>query len=165
MRISGNGEKECWRFLEKHGIYRPGSATRINWFKYRFEEVQEYAAEHGIKAAAQKYKIPVKSISNAFYRRERTGLARDALSLRDVCIYLQYRPKEVLEWVAEGRLEAEKQVGKNGYIVYHFQLDTLKRFCEQNPSLLKRRRWPKQRFEFLEKIVFAPKHAELIDGC
>jgi hypothetical protein len=40
----------------------------------------------------------------------------------------------------------------------------IKRFCTLHPSLLTQRRWPKQRLEFCEKVIFAPKHAELIDG-
>jgi len=164
MRISGKGEKACWRFLEKHGIHRPGSTKRTTWSDHLFERVLEYVAEHGMQEASQKFNISTKSISNVLYRREHTGLAHEALTLRDLCLFLRVRPKTVVDWVNQGFLEAEQQLRKDGRIVYRFHHDAIKRFCTLHPSLLTQRRWPKQRLEFCEKVIFAPKHAELIDG-
>jgi hypothetical protein len=82
MRISGNGEKACWRYLEQHGVRRPGSNTRNTFSDQLFERVLEYSAEHGIQAASSRFNLSPKSISNVLYRREQTGLAHDTLTLR-----------------------------------------------------------------------------------
>jgi hypothetical protein len=164
MRISGNGEKACWRFLGQHGIPRPGSAKRITYSDQLFERVLEYSAEHGIQAASQKFNLSTKSISNVLYRREQTGLSHDALTLRDLCMFLRVRPTTVLEWVARGWLVAEKHPRNDGGVVHRFHHDAIKRFCNEHRALLLQRRWPKERLNFCETYIFAPKHAELIDG-
>lgn len=164
MRISGNGEKACWRYLEQHGIRRPGSATRTTFSDQLFERVLEYSAEHGIQAASQKFHLSTKSISNVLYRREQTGLPHDALTLRDLCMFLRVRPKTVLDWVDKGWLLAKKQLRKDGRVVHRFHHEAIQRFCNQYRALLLQRRWPKQRLDFCESFVFAPKHAELIEG-
>jgi hypothetical protein len=99
MRISGNGEKACWRYLEQHGVRRPGSDTRTTFSDQLFERVLEYSAEHGIQAASSKFNLSPKSISSVLYRREQTGLAHDALTLRDLCLFLRVRPNTVLGWI------------------------------------------------------------------
>jgi hypothetical protein len=126
--------------------------------------VLEYSAEHGIRAASQKFNLSTKSISNVLYRREQRGLSHDSLTLRDLCTFLRVRPATVLDWVQRGWLAAEKQPRNDGRVVHRFQYDAIKRFCNQHRALLLQRRWPKQRLEFCETFVFAPKHADLIDG-
>jgi hypothetical protein len=76
----------------------------------------------------------------------------------------QARPRIVLDWVDEGWLLAERQVRKDGRVIHRFHHDAIKRFCNQHRALLLQRRWPKERLNFCETFVFAPKHAELIDG-
>jgi hypothetical protein len=164
MRISGNGEKACWRFLEQHGIRRPGSAKRTTYSDQLFERVLEYSAEHGIQATSLKFHLSTKSISNVLYRREQTGLSRDALTLRDLCMFLRVRPKSVLDWVERGWLAAEKHPRNDGRVVHRFHHDAIKRFCNEYRGLLLKRRWPKERLNFCETFIFAPKHAELIEG-
>ncbi len=93
MRISGNGEKACWRYLEQHGVRRPGSGTRTTFSDQLFERVLEYSAEHGIQAASSRFNLSPKSISNVLYRRDQTGLAHDTLTLRDLCLFLRVRPE------------------------------------------------------------------------
>jgi hypothetical protein len=92
MRISGNGEKGCWRYLEQHGVRRPGSDTRTTFSDQLFERVLEYSAKHGIQAASSKFNLSPKFISNVLYRREQTGLAHDALTLKDLFLFLRVRP-------------------------------------------------------------------------
>jgi hypothetical protein len=164
MRISGNGEKACWRYLEQRGIHRPGSTKRTTFSDELFQRVLEYSAEHGIQAASSRFNLSPKSISNVLYRREQTGLAHDALTLRDLCLFLRVRPNTVLGWIEKGWLLAESQVRKDGRLVRRFHHDAVKRFCNQYRALLLQRRWPRQRLNFCENFVFAPKHAELIEG-
>jgi hypothetical protein len=123
----------------------------------------EYSAEHGIQAASSRFNLSPKSISNVLYRREQTGLAHDALTLRDLCLFLRVRPNTVLGWIEKGWLLAESQVRKDGRVVRRFQHDAVKRFCNQYRAVLQRR-WPKERLDFCESFIFAPKHAELIEG-
>jgi hypothetical protein len=164
MRISGNGEKACWRYLEQHGVRRPGSNTRTTFSDQLFERVLEYSAEHGIQAASSRFNLSSKSISNVLYRREQTGLAHDTLTLRDLCLFLRVRPNTVLGWIEKGWLLAESHVRKDGRVVRRFQHDAVKRFCNQYRAVLLQRRWPKERLNFCESFIFAPKHAELIEG-
>jgi hypothetical protein len=164
MRISGNGEKACWRYLEQHGVRRPGSNTRTTFSDQLFERVLEYSAEHGIQAASSRFNLSPKSISNVLYRREQTGLAHDTLTLRDLCLFLRVRPNTVLGWIEKGWLLAESHVRKDGRVVRRFQHDAVKRFCNQYRAVLLQRRWPKERLNFCESFIFAPKHAELIEG-
>jgi hypothetical protein len=70
----------------------------------------------------------------------------------------------VLGWIEKGWLQAESQVRKDGRVVRRFQHDAVKRFCSQYRAVLLQRRWPKERLSFCENFVFAPKHAELIEG-
>jgi hypothetical protein len=164
MRISGKCEKACWRYLERHGIRRPGAAKRTTYSDQLFERVLEYSADRGIQAASLKFHLSTKSISNALYRHEQTGLSHDTLTLRDMCTFFRVRPKIVLDWVDRGWLASETHPRNDGRIVHRFHHDAIKRFCNEYRGLLVQRRWPKERLNFLEAYVFAPKHAELIDG-
>ena len=91
-------------------------------------------------------------------------LAHDTLTLRDLCLFLRVRPNTVLGWIEKGWLLAESHVRKDGRVVRRFQHDAVKRFCNQYRAILLQRRWPKERLNFCESFIFAPKHAELIEG-
>src|SRR6202034_4378938 len=86
--ISGNDTRACWRFLNKHRIRRPGSASRNKFDRQRTDELVEYISDHGVQAAALRFGYDAKSLYNLLYRQEHTNLSTDVMSLREVCAHL-----------------------------------------------------------------------------
>jgi hypothetical protein len=122
----------------------------------------EYISDHGVHAAALRFGYNAKSLYNLLYRRERTHLSMDAMSLRDVCTHLRIRRSQATRWIELGLLKAERRESKTGAVSYLIEFDALQKFCKEHRSLLVTRRSSLNRLRFLEEYVFAPKHAELL---
>jgi len=160
--LSGNDTGACWRFLNKHGIERPGSASRHRFDPRRCDELIDYISDHGVQAAAMRFGYEAKSLYNLLYRQEHTKLSRDTLSLRQVCAHLRVKYSKASNWVDQGLLKAARHESKTGSVSYLIEFDALQRFCKEHRNLLITRRSSPSRIRFLEEYVFAPKHAELL---
>ena len=97
--LTGNDKRACWRFLNKHGIRRPGSATRHKFDRQTCDALIDYISDHGVQAAAQRFGYDAKSLYNLLYRQEHTNLSSDAMSLRQVCAYLRIKYGQAVRWI------------------------------------------------------------------
>jgi hypothetical protein len=162
MAVTGNGKRACWRFLNKHGIQRPGAAARHKFDRQKTNELIEYISDHGVHAAAIRFGYDAKSLYNLLYRQEHTNLSTDAMSLRELCAHLHIRHGQAIRWIELGLLSAVRRESGNGVVSYRIEFEALRRFCREHRNLLVTRRSSPNRIRFLEEYVFAPKHAELL---
>ena len=162
MALTGHDKAACWRFLKKHGVNRPGSATRHTFDTKKVETIIEYISEHGMHAASQRFHCEAKTLYNLVHRRGYTHCSKDLLSLRQVCGHFGVRYSKVIGWIEQGLLKADCHRTRTGRPMYSIPFDALQKFCKENRDLLITRRWSPNRMRFLEEYVFAPKHAELL---
>lgn len=150
--------------MTRHGVRRPGSATRHKFDPDKFDKLIEYVADHGVHAAAQRFHCSTKSLYNFLYRQEHTNLGRDTMSLRQVCDHLGVKYSRVREWIEKGLLKARRfeRESRRGNVLYLIELDALEEFCTGHPELLISRRKSPTRIRFLKEFILAPKHADLI---
>jgi hypothetical protein len=160
--LTGYDERACWRFLNKHGIERPGSKRRRSFDPRTIDSLIDCVCEHGVQAAAIRFRCEPKALYNLLYRQERTRLSRDALGLREVCNQLRVKYRKGVEWIEQGLLHAIRCESKTGNISYVIDFDVLQKFCKEHRNLLVTRRSSPNRIRFLEEYIFAPKHAELL---
>lgn len=160
--VTGNDKRACWRFLNKHGIRRPGSVSRHKFDRQTCEALIEYISDHGVQAAALRFGYEAKSLYNLLYRQEHTKLSRDAMSLREVCGHLRVRHSQGIRWIEMGLLKAVTRRSASGAVSYLVDFEALQRFCREHRNLLVTRRSSPNRLRFLEEYIFAPKHAELL---
>ena len=160
--VTGKDKSSCWRFLNKHGIQRPGAATRNRFDRKKAEDLVEYISDHGVHAATLRFGYDAKSLYNLLYRMEHTHLSTDALSLRQLCAYLRIKYSQASRWVELGLLKAVRRESRTGAVSYLIEFDALQKFCKEHRNLLVTRRSSPNRIRFLEEFVFAPKHAELL---
>jgi hypothetical protein len=160
--LTGNDQRACWRFLNKHGISRPGSASRHQFDHRTTEALIEYISDHGVRAAALRFGCDTKSLYNLHYRQERTNLSTDAMSLREVCEHLRVKYSQATRWIELGLLRALRRESGTGAVSYLIEFDALQKFCREHRNLLVTRRSSPNRIRFLEEYIFAPKHAELL---
>jgi hypothetical protein len=160
--LTGNDVRACWRFLNKHGIERPGSKRRTLFDPRTVNNLIDCASENGVQAAAIRFGYEPKTLYNLLYRQERTKLSRDVLSLRVVCNQLRVKYRKGVEWIEQGLLRATRCESTNGNVSYLIEFDVLQKFCKEHRNLLVTRRTSPSRIRFLEEYIFAPKHAELL---
>jgi|GEM_PF-2521025 len=160
--LTGKNKRACWGFMNRHGIQRPGSASRHKFDRKRTDELVEYISDHGAHAAALRFGYDVKSLYNLLYRQEHTRLSTDAMSLREVCVHLRIRHSQATQWIELGLLKAVPRKSRTGAVSYLIEFDALQKFCKEHRNLLVTRRSSPHRIRFLEEYVFAPKHAELL---
>lgn len=160
--LTGRDKRACWDFMTSHGIPRPGAVSRQRFDKKRTEELVEYISDHGVQAAALRFGCETKRLYNLLYRRERTHLSMDAMSLRDVCTHLRIRRSQATRWIELGLLKAVRRESRTGAVSYLIEFDALQKFCKEHRNLLVTHRSSSNRIRFLEEFVFAPKHAELL---
>lgn len=60
--LTGNDKRACWRFLNKNGIRRPGSAARHRFNRQTCDALIEYISDHGVQAAAKRFGYDAKSL-------------------------------------------------------------------------------------------------------
>lgn len=161
-KITGNDARACWRFLNKHGIRRPGSASRHKFDRRKTDELVEYISDHGVQAAALRFGYEAKSLYNLLYRQEHTNLSRDAMSLHEFCMHLRIKHGQAIRWIELGLLKAVRRESRTGAVSYLIEFDALRKFCKEHRNLLITRRSSPNRIRFLEEYIFAPKHAELL---
>lgn len=159
-KVSGNDTRACWYFLSKHGIQRPGSATRHTFDRVTCNKLIEYISYHGVQAAAQKFGYNTKSLYNLLYRQEHTKMGRDTVSLRQLSMLLRMKFRQVRGWVERGLLKAQRREFNSGAVSYLIDFKELRRFCKTHPELLLTSRSCPGRISFLEEFLFAPKRAE-----
>jgi hypothetical protein len=160
--ITGNDKRACWRFLNKHGIPRPGSTSRHKFDRQKTDQLIEYISEHGVHDATLRFGYEAKSLYNLLYRQEHTRLSTDAMSLREVCTHLRVKHNQAARWIEMGLLKAVRKESRAGAVSYLIEFEALRKFCKEHRNLLVTRRSSPSRIRFLEEFVFAPKHAELL---
>lgn len=162
VALTGKSSRACWSFMTRHGINRPSSATRHRFEGNKCDELIEYISDHGVRAAALRFRCNTKSLYNFLYRMEHTHLSPDALSLRQVCAHLRVRHSQAIRWIELGLLKAVRRESRTGAVSYLIECDALRRFFKEQRNLLVTRRSAPNRLKFLEDFIFAPKHAELL---
>lgn len=160
--VSGNDTRACWRFLNKHGIERPGSATRHTFDRKTCDRLVEYISNHGIQAAAEKFGYNTKSLYNLLYRQDHTKMSKNTMTLRQLAVYLRMRFSQVRGWVERGLLRAQRREFKSGAVSHLIQFKEVRRFCKNHPELLLTSRSCPGRMSFLEEFLFAPKVVGLL---
>jgi len=105
-----------------------------------------------------------KSLYNLLYRQEYTKLSKDTITLRQLSAYLRMRFGQVHGWVEQGLLKAKRYEFKSGSVSYRVSLDQIRKFCKKHENLIITRRTCLNRMRFLEEVIFAPKHADLVEA-
>ena len=153
--LTGFSSDACWRFLQRHGIQRPGSGTRKVWSD---ETMIEFVMEHGYEKAAQRFNCSRKALYSAMQRHGRTlGHCSGQYGLNQLRRLLNVRLDTLRGWIDMGRLEATPVLfgGKSTYVISN---DQLRRFLTRESGNLLMRRFPEKRVEFLSNYLFCENH-------
>jgi hypothetical protein len=162
--LTGKDKRACWTFMTRHGIRRPGSAKRQKFDRQKTDELIEYISDHGVHAAAQRFHYDTKSLYNLLYRREYTKLSKDTITLRQLAMHLRMRFSRLRGWVEQGLLKAQRHEFKSGSVSYRVSLAEIREFCKKHKDLIFTRRTCHNRMRFLQEVIFAPKHADVVDA-
>jgi hypothetical protein len=164
VSLTGKSKRACWTFMTRHGISRPGSTKRHKFDRQKTDELIEYISDHGVHAAAQRFRYDTKSLYNLLYRQEYTKLSKDSITLRQLSMHLRMRFSRLRGWVEQGLLKAKRYEFKSGNVSYRVSLDEIREFCKKHKDLIITRRTCLNRMRFLQEVIFAPKHADLVDA-
>lgn len=162
--LTGKNKRACWTFMTRHGVMRPGSAKRHKFDHEKVDGLIEYISDHGVHAAAQRFHYDTKSLYNLLYRQEYTKLSKDSITLRQLSMHLQMRYGKVRAWVEQGLLKAKRHEFKSGSVSYRVSLAEVREFCKKHKDLIFTRRTCHNRMRFLQEVIFAPKHADVVDA-
>ena len=154
----------CWRFLERHGIRRPGSGKRLHWDDSKIV----HAMEHGYADTVQKYSCSKGAAYAAVTRYERlVGHCNGGFGLRQLSKLLTVRTEQIKFWIRAGYLEATPTTfgGKDTFVVSDAQLSQfLKKYAGgllcRSDGRVAPRRVPDKRLKFISDYVF-DKHMDL----
>lgn len=160
--LTGKNKDACWKFMTRHGIQRPGSATRHKFDPDKCDKLIEYISDHGVQAAALRFGCNTKSLYNFLYRQEHTKMCKLTMSPREVSEHLGMKYCRVRDWIEQGLLRARRFESKTGSVIYVIEFDALEEFCTNHPELLITRCKSPARVRFLQEFILAPKHADLI---
>lgn len=155
--LTGFSNHACWRYLNKHGVKRPGTGKRRQWD----EKAVDFVMEQGYDAAVQKFKTSKKALYSFMQRNNRSvGQWRGEYSLHHVRKLLSVRTDTILSWIKAGYMEATPTTfaGKDSYIISQEQL---RKFLSKHSGDLMPRRLPEKRIAFLSEFLFEGKHADL----
>ena len=156
-QLTGFSSAACWRFLQRHGIQRPGSGTRKMWDF----TVVEFVMEHGYDRAAQKFGCSKKALYSAMERQQRAvGHCSGHYGLNQLRQLLNVRAETIKHWISAGHLEATPETygGKPTFVVSDEQL---RRFLSREAGNMLPRRFPEKRVEFLSNYLYSEKHMNL----
>ena len=162
--LTGKDKRACWTFMTRHGIKRPGSAKRHKFDREKVDELIEYISDHGVHAAAQRFRYDTKSLYNLLYRQEYTKLSKDTITLRQLSGHLGMRYSKLHGWVKQGLLKAQRHEFKSGSVSYRVSLAEIREFCKKHKDLIFTRRTCHNRMRFLQEVIFAPKHADVVEA-
>src|SRR5258708_5981013 len=102
-QLTGFSSAACWRFLQRHGIQRPGSGTRKMWDP----TIVDFVMEHGYERAAQKFGCSKKALYSAMERQQRAvGHCSGQYGLNQLRQLLNVRAETLKHWISAGHLEA-----------------------------------------------------------
>jgi len=156
-QLTGFSSAACWRFLQRHGIQRPGSGTRKMWDP----TVVDFVMEHGYERAAQKFGCSKKALYSAMERQQRAvGHCSGQYGLNQLRQLLNVRAETLKHWISSGHLEATPETygGKPTFVVSDEQL---RHFLSREAGNMLPRRFPEKRVEFLSNYLYSEKHMNL----
>ncbi len=145
----------CWRFLQRHGIQRPGSGTRKVWSD---ESMIEFVNGTRLREGSSEINCSRKALYSAMQRQGRTlGPCAGQYGLNQHRRMLNIRLDTLRCWIDMGRLEATPVIfgGKSTFVVSN---DQLRRFLTRESGNLMLRRFPEKRVEFLSQYLFCENH-------
>ena len=154
--LTGFSSDACWRFLERHGIQRPGSGSRKTWDP----AIVDFVMEYGYDAAAKKFGCSKKALYSLMGRENRTvGHCSGHFGLNQLRRLLNVRRETIKHWISIGLLEATVAMhgGKETFVVTDEQL---RRFLSREAGNMIRR-FPEKRVEFLSNYLYDGKHMNL----
>lgn len=157
QELTHHSSYACWRFLERHGIQRPGSGKRKFWDS---PKIVDFIMDNGYDAAAQKFGRSKQALYSLMQRENRAaGHGSDHFSMNQLRKELNIRVDTIHRWIRDGRLKATaKPYGnKTVYIVTNEQL--LKFLTEEARSLVSSR-FPQKRVDFLINYLYNGKHMD-----
>lgn len=156
-QLTGFSSVACWRFLQRHGIQRPGSGTRKMWDP----TLVEFVMEHGYEKAAEKFGCSRKALYSAMQRQQRSvGHCSGHYGLNQLRKLLNVRPETIKHWISAGYLEAIP-VTYGGKATFHVSDEQLRRFLTREAGNMLPRRFPEKRVEFLSNYLYNEKHMNL----
>ncbi len=157
LTLTGFSDHACWRYLQKHGLKRPGSGKRVQWSP----KAVDFVMDQGYDAAVQKFNTSKKAVYRFMQRNERAmGACRGQYSLNQLRKLLKVRTETIGGWIRAGQLEASpfQYGGKETHVVSDEQL---RKFLKAYAGDLMPRRLPEKRLAFLSNFLFEGGHAEL----
>lgn len=159
--LTGFKSDVCWRFLQRHGIQRPGAGTYRTWDEAMVNTVIEYVMEHGYKAASQKFGCSTKSLYCLMHRAGRqVGQCSGQYGLNQLRRLLNVRMEILVGWIKTGVLEATS-IMHGGKLTFVVSDDQLRRFLSREARNMLPRRFPEKRVAFLSNYLYDEKHMNL----
>lgn len=155
--LTGFSSHACWRYLQRHGIQRPGAGKRKTWDP----KTVDFVMDQGYDAAVQKFACSKKALYSFMQRQQRTvGHCRGQYGVNQLRKLLTVRAETVVYWIKAGHLEATP-VQHGDRATYLVSDEQLRKFLTRQAGSLMPRRLPEKRMEFLSNYLFEGKHADL----
>jgi hypothetical protein len=158
QRQSGRTHAECWRFVIKYGI--KGETDNRRWHPEEVDEARELLTKHSVEEVAKRLNRSPRAVWCALHRRQLSvrEIRCDCFSVQALAQAVRVRPKEVIQWIEQGWLQAT--VTKHGKRNdYRITPDALAAFYKHHLHDLLKRRIPNHTlFEAYLQYCFSPKH-------
>lgn len=158
QRQTGRSDQECWRFVIKYGIKAETDNRR--WQPEEVDEARELLTKYSVEEVAKRLNRSPRAVWNALHRRQLSvrEIRCDCFSVQALAQAVRVRPKEVIQWIEQGWLQAtvtNQGRRKN----YRITPEALAAFYKQHLHDLLKRRIPNHTlFEAYLQYCFSPKH-------
>ena len=158
QRQTGRSDQECWRFVIKYGIKAETDNRR--WHPEELDEARELLTKFSVEEVAKRLNRSPRAVWNALHRRQLSvrEIRCDCFSVQALAQAVHVRPKEVIQWIEQGWLQAtitNKGTRKN----YRITPEALAAFYKHHLHDLLKRRIPNHTlFEAYLQYCFSPKH-------
>ncbi len=158
QRQTGRSDQECWRFVIKYGIKAETDNRR--WHAEEVDEARELLTKYSVEEVAKRLNRSPRAVWNALHRRQLSvrEIRCDCFSVQALAQAVRVRPKEVIQWIEQGWLQAtvtNQGTRKN----YRITPEALAAFYKHHLHDLLKRRIPNHTlFEAYLQYCFSPKH-------
>ena len=158
QRQTGRSDQECWRFVIKYGIKAETDNRR--WHPDEVDEARELLTKYSVEEVAKRLNRSPRAVWNALHRRQLSvrEIRCDCFSVQALAQAVHVRPKEVIQWIDQGWLQATV-TNQGTRKSYRITPEALAAFYKHHLQDLLKRRIPNHTlFEAYLQYCFSPKH-------